>query len=309
MLDTEKNVIDNQFLHYSVGEYLDARNKNCRTRGQKQKSLLFTFKTIGDGISQPMEIADDETSNEHDVPVKCASPHSHSMDLDGDGIMSMYAANELQKEPPNVPEDPNVSSVVEMMNEGEPSMYKMPVRFLEAGTNHVFMVKKYGKRETMDRIVNDFVRCHDLNINTLVFTNQDDGLLDIAHRPLEVYVDCDQTEMIIYFKVEETQGRTGKRATSKDQSNTVNQPQKRPRVYLTFKDQTANRDQMDIDFEENDKFSLAIERIAEVMDLDRSKSRFFDSNGMFNLSVFQWQIGLLHLNVNRYAFCLSQVSI
>lgn len=285
MLDTEKNVIDNQFLHCTVGEYLDARNENCRTRGQKQKNLLFTFKIIGDGISQPMEIADDEPSEEHGVPVKYDSPHINSMDLDTDSldtVLAMYTANDV-KEPPSVPEDPDMPSVVEMIDEdNEPSMYKMPVRFLEEGTNRVFMDEKYDKRATMDHIVNEFVTCYGLNINNVIFSTQNAGLLHIAQRPLELYIDCDQAEMDIYFKVEEIQSRTSKRATSREQSKTIKSQQKKSRIYLTFKDQTANRDPIDLDFEEKNKFSLAIKRIAEVMELDRSKSHFFNANGMFH---------------------------
>lgn len=255
---------------------MDDRNKNCRTRGQKQKNLLFTFKMIqSEGIGQPMEITDEdwnETNSEHSVPVKCRSPHSNSMDLDANGIISMHTVKEMP-------------GVVEMMNADEPSMYKIPVRFVEADSKSEYMVKEYDKGVTMDNIVEEFVRLHELNINKLVFTDQEAEFLAVDHRALELYVGCDQTEMVIYFKVEEIKSKTNKRATLRNQSKPTNQRQKR-RVYLTFIDQTANRDQMDMDFEENDKFSLAIERIAEVMDLDRSKSHFIDSNGMCYSSFF-----------------------
>lgn len=304
LLDTETNIIDHQFLQsYSLEQYLDERNKNCRTRGQKQKNLLFTFKMIGDGASQPMEIPDDtwnDTSDEHGVPVHASSPHSSSMDLDANGVASMQMTNDVQKDaPPIVLEDSEMSDPVEMMNADEPSMYTIPVKFVEADSKSEYMVKEYKRNKTMDRIVEEFVKIHQLNINNLVFTKEDANFLHIERRPLELYVDCDQTEMVIYFKVEEQQSRTSKRATSRDQSKTSTNQRQKPRVYLTFKDQTASRDQVEVDFDETDEFSLAIKGIAEVMDLDPSKSHFFDSDGMFYSLVFPQQPESYQLNVYR----------
>lgn len=284
MLDTEKNIIDNQFLCFSLEAYLDERNKNCRTRGQKQKNLVFSFRMVDSDLSQPMEIVKDlnESSNCHGVPMKCESSlHNagNSIDLDTDDI---HMGKEAVESPPKVQET-EIQEEVEMSNVVEQGMHSIPVRFLEADSKREIMVEHYTRRVTIDRIVEEFVRRNEMNMHEVIFTDEKDQLISVEHRPLELYLDCDQIELDIYFKVEENpkSRKTMKRPKSIDQSTTAKNQRQKRQFYLTFKDQTAKRDSMDIDFDDDEEFSVAIERISGVMELDPLKSHFFDLNGMF----------------------------
>lgn len=270
---------------------MNERNKDCRTRRQKQKIILFTFKMVHSDFSQPMEFPDDfnESTSECGVPVKNPSPDyaSNSMDLDANDIMPVHMAKEALESPPKV-QEPEMADEVEMVNAVEPAakVHMALVRFLEADSKFEVMAKEYARREMMDRILAEFISHNKMDFNGVIFSDQKDQLVEAEARPLELYLDCDQIELQIYFKAEETMKKRKimKRTKSTDQSTTVNSQRQKRQVYLSFKDQTAKRDPMDMDFDDTEMFSVAIERIADVMDMDRSKSHFFDSTGMFNSS-------------------------
>lgn len=240
---------------------------------------------VHNGHDQPMEIdctSDSNRSNaESGVPMKCSSPQmygSNSMEFGSNDMSPIGMAKEVF-EPPAVQQIPDE---VEMAYT-EPVMYTIPVKFFQGKSESVFWAKDYAKNKTFDQVVKEFASANGLNINDLVLTDHKDGLLEPKHQSLELYLECDQTEMDIYFEVEAKKRTTIKRTTSILRPTKNNQ---RPKlqVYLTFKDQTAKRDQMEINFNESDTFSVAIERIVDVMDLDRSKTHFFNSTGTIHSS-------------------------
>lgn len=260
---------------------MDERNKNCRTRRQKQKNLEFSFKMIHSNHDQPMDIDNISysigSSTEYGEPMKCSSPQACgivSMELESNDMSPIHMVESVL-EPPIVPEIPDT---VELQNADEPAEYIVPVRFFDAVSKRELWAKQFARNKPIDKVMGEFARANNLNLNNLVFSDQKNGLLEANQRPLELLLDCDQTEMNIYVEVE-TQKRTSvKRSISINRPTNANQ---RPKLqyYLTFKDQTAKRDPIDINFTGEETLSFAVGQIVETMELDRSKTHFFNSKG------------------------------
>lgn len=285
MLDKEKNIIDAHSHETRFGDYLDERNQNCRTRAQKHKNLTFLFKIVRSGFDQPMDVeitGDSVQSNpEYDVPMKCVSPKSSSLlsiETEQD-TMQMKMTEEVSVPPEEV-------EMVTDMDEPVPwTVRGIPVEFYidSPGCKSVYYTKNHARSKNLDRILEEFAETCNININKIEFFDEKKQLVEPESRPLERYLDVDQMDMKIWFKVEDD--RTSiKRSTPVERSPTDIQRQKL-QLHLTFMDRMGEHSVCPLYFDGDDKLSNAITQICDIMEFEQSNAHFFDSKGMPYCSV------------------------
>lgn len=280
LLDTENNIIDEKFFGISLEEYLEHRNENRRTRGQKQKSLIFLFNFVDNGHDQTMEIDSvnrhsNTSSLECGVPMKCSTPigyyYSDSMELDANHIV------EGNKEDLVISKIPDIKS---MMVADEPMSHqinKVTVKFIHEEPRYVQHVCECGRSEKMDNILERFAKRNETSVYNLNFYNKNRELIRNEGKALELFLDVNDIEMEIYFQYQTS--KTSKRSTPIERSSNANHQCQMQLLYLTFKDKTAERNPIDLNFSGSTNLSVAFDQIASCMELDRTNSHFFNSDG------------------------------
>lgn len=266
-MDEQNQIIDNYFFDVTIQNFIKERIRSVRTRNQKLKGLVFSCKVI-------------DFPEEHRSNISCFNISSNA---EPDFSSSMNA-------------EPDLDTTMECEYEYGPIEVEECQEHLNKTLNGI-MVKIQNQQNSSDEVILDCKKEEKLKsvldrfsntvgreLSGFTFSNRD-------HEPFEksaynfavdqLPIDHDADYIEIFYKVIDYE--SPKRASS-EQSPTLkaiaieNDPN--DGCSMQFEDHSTGNGEFDMDLVGNQRLSVAIDQIVEIMDLDKPNTQFFTSKGM-----------------------------
>lgn len=167
----------------------------------------------------------------------------------------------------------NSSSPTGLLNQSK-TMSGIAVMFSSRSEPTYSFQNNYKRSTPIYDILNECANDIGQNLNNIVFFKENSELLEPSNKPLELHLGLDALCLKLEFELEganEWKKKPAKRSRKNDDTYS-----------LEFKDRRNINSDLDLPLNGSDHLLKAIDELIDVMDLDRTISHFFDSNGKKN---------------------------
>lgn len=259
------------------------RVKSVRTRNQKLKGLVFSCKVIDCTEERRSDIGEFDFN----ISTNAEPDFNTSMNAETDFDTTATATQQYldTTEPMECDSEYEPIAVEEPEVQEHSASKDIMVKFQNQQNSSDEVTLDCEKGEKLQSVLDRFSNKVERELSEFKFSNRDHepfekSAYNDAIDQLPTELDADYIE--IFYKVIDDE--SPKRAPSEQSTPTPkaikNDPNEGYRIQ--FEDHSAGNSELDMDFVGNQRLSVAIDQIVDVMDLNRSNTQFFSSKGMWS---------------------------
>lgn len=272
LMDEQNQIIDNYYFDETIQNFMKESFRSVRTRNQQLKGLVFSCQVI----DCPEERRSDIDESNFNISTNAETDFSTSMNAETVLNITVRATQQHpDRTEPMECEFEYATIVVEEL--------KVQVKFQNQQNSSDEVTLDCEKDEKLQSVLDRFSNKVERELSEFKFLNKDHELFEksaynYAIDQLPTDLDADYIE-IFYTVIDDKSPKWVPSEQSTPRAIAIkNDPNEGYRI--RFENRSAGNGEFDMDFIGNQRLSLAIDQIVEVMDLNRSNTQFFSSNGM-----------------------------